>query len=233
MGWVNISLLRDLGCTLPIEIWHLDGDFSHFEPLNVTMRKAFIDDSRELKSFALLNSDFGEAICIDSDNFPISDPAYIFEADIYATTGALFWPNIEQTTDYGVWDVFGRSPVLEPEFAGGAMVINRKRSWDAVNISHYLSQRDDFYYEYFDGDKDTFRFAWKAVDREYSLIRRPPAISPAQCFLHFDHEEKVLFEHRAGQELKWTPTSYHCDKMMLEGRIAFFANYFTQVLNSK
>ena len=86
-AWVCIALLRSkLGCTLPVEIWHLGP-----EEMGPAMR-GMLDDlgaqaidalevakrhqvrclgGWELKTFALLHSRFREVLFLDADNVPV------------------------------------------------------------------------------------------------------------------------------------------------------------------
>ncbi len=91
--YVLVRLLRYLGCTLPIEVWHLGG-----REMSAAMRgllAAHGADCRdaqaerrvhpvrrlsgwELKCFAVLHCRFAEAMLLDADNCPVRDPAFLF-----------------------------------------------------------------------------------------------------------------------------------------------------------
>lgn len=108
--YVLVRLLRHLGCTLPIEVWHLGG-----REMSPAMRGLLaphgvecvdaqavrrVHPARrlsgwELKCFAQLHCRFAEVLLLDADNCPVRDPAFLFETPQYREHGALFWP------DYG------------------------------------------------------------------------------------------------------------------------------------
>lgn len=102
----SIGVLRELGCTLPIEVMYLgDGD------LDVDARERLEDmpgvitrDIRLMvkdegwalagwagKPFAILFSSFREVIFIDADALFLQNPAILFEDPSYKSTGALFF----------------------------------------------------------------------------------------------------------------------------------------------
>jgi alpha 1,2-mannosyltransferase len=46
-----------------------------------------------MKVFAILLSSFEEALFLDCDNTPVSDPTIVFLSRDYLNTGAVFWPD--------------------------------------------------------------------------------------------------------------------------------------------
>lgn len=107
-GYVLIRLLRDLGCELPIQLWHL-GAFEFDDEMCriaeslpgvevIDARKRLGDRPRilggwQLKVWAIQNSGFSEVLFLDADNVPVKDPTYLFDDENYLRTGATFWPD--------------------------------------------------------------------------------------------------------------------------------------------
>ena len=88
-AWVCIHMLRHLGCTLPIELWHLGPAEMNatlrplIEPLGVTcvdaleVRKTHpcrILNGWELKPYSIIYSRFDDVLFLDADNVPVVDP---------------------------------------------------------------------------------------------------------------------------------------------------------------
>jgi len=109
--WVCVRVLRSLGCTLPIELWHLgpremtEEMKALLQPYDVVFRDAFAVarqfpvrrlDGWELKPYAILNSNFSEVLYIDSDNVVVRNPEFLFDTELYQQTGALFWPDLDR-----------------------------------------------------------------------------------------------------------------------------------------
>ena len=62
-------------------------------PINVKTR-VIADpkvESYMSKPYSIAYSHFDEILFLDSDNFPLRDPTYLFETDAYKATGSIFW----------------------------------------------------------------------------------------------------------------------------------------------
>ena len=118
LAWHLVHALRQLGCRLPIQIWHLphEGD--------ITWLKLFTGEGCEvidagivasnlgvpvpmggwqLKPFALRHCDMAEAMLLDADNVPVQDPSYLFADTGYERHGAMFWPDLAQPRSRCQW----------------------------------------------------------------------------------------------------------------------------------
>ncbi|NNU33108.1 hypothetical protein HK413_00960 [Mucilaginibacter sp. S1162] len=85
-AWIAIKRLRFLECTLPMEVWFLNGELSPeliklFEGLNVEC-KNFLDyqptqlTGFQLKPLSIILSRFQEVLFIDADNNCLTDPTF-------------------------------------------------------------------------------------------------------------------------------------------------------------
>lgn len=101
-----IHNVRDVGCTLPIEVMYLDdGDMdvdvqAELENLDEVMVREIapmVDDEGwrlsgwALKPYAIMFSSFREVIFVDADSLFFEDPESLFEDEDYQLTGALFF----------------------------------------------------------------------------------------------------------------------------------------------
>ncbi|MBC7967344.1 MAG: hypothetical protein H7Z17_15620 [Fuerstia sp.] len=222
--WVCIRMLRSVGCTLPIELWHrgphemTEEMKALIEPWGVDCRDAFAVaqqhpvhrlDGWELKPYAIMHSRFAEVLSIDADNVVVRDPAFLFDTDLYQHTGALFWPDFPGHTSSPwylkkeAWEVLGVPFRQEPEFESGQLVIDKRRCWRPLQLTLHLNEHSDYYYAFFYGDKDTFHLAWRKVGREYSMIPHQPAtLADDRALVQFDPAGNRLFQHRCNA--KWT-----------------------------
>jgi hypothetical protein len=123
-AWVLIRMLQDeLGCTLPIEVWHF-GDGEMGAPMRALLAErgiALIDVEAvrsdhpvrrlggwELKPYAVLHTGFEEVLLLDADNVPVTDPTFLFDIPEYLETGALFWPDKSTiAASNEIWHVTG------------------------------------------------------------------------------------------------------------------------------
>ena len=221
--WVCVRMLRNFGCTLPIELWHrgpremTQTMKALLRPYEVVFSDAFAVarefpvrrlDGWELKPYAILNSRFAEVLYIDADNVVVRNPEFLFDTDLYRQTGALFWPDVPlpQTNLTNVaWELLDLPFREEGEFETGQLLIDKRRCWRPLQLTLHLNEHSDYYYAAFFGDKDTFHLAWRKLAQEYSLIPHPPvALSNYRVLIQFDAEGQRLFQHRCNA--KWTIT---------------------------
>lgn len=222
-AWVNLNMVRHVGCTLPVELWHLgpeemtDEMRRLVEPLGATcidaleVRKQYpsrILNGWELKCYAILHSRFREVLMLDADNVAVVDPAFLFGTPEFQCHGAIFWPDYGRLArDRSIWRLTGVDYRDEPEFETGQIVIDKKRCWAALNLAMWMNEHSDFWYRHIHGDKDTFHFAWRKLGKEYAMPTTPiyplhlPGRSDGVMCQH-DFAGRRVFQHRNFG--KWT-----------------------------
>lgn len=223
-SWVAIHMLRRSGCTLPIEIWYKGNELSKevisaLGDLQVVCRD-FLDypsaswSGYMLKPLAILKSRFKEVLFLDSDNICIQDPTVLFSSAAYKQYGTLFWPDYWSTSsDNPIWDIINCVPDDSPEQESGQLLIDKERCWRELHLCMFFNKHQKYYYRLLLGDKDTFRFAWKALRREFFMI--PYATGSCgymgednkfygTTMLQYDLSGVPLFLHR--NLLKWDVT---------------------------
>jgi hypothetical protein len=216
-AWVAIALLRrHLGCTLPIEVWHLgpeemgppmrglleELDVQPVDALEVAKRHQVERlGGWELKPYAVMHSRFREVLLLDADNVPIKDPSFLFDRSEFRDTGTLFWPDIVRLSPGNeIWAFSGLSYRDTPSVESGQMVLDKSRCWRALSLSHWINQHSDTFYQFLHGDKDTYLIAWLLLAQPYHLIRhRPKLLEATLC--QRDPDGAVLFQHR--NNAKW------------------------------
>lgn len=217
-SWVGIHLLRNNGCKLPIELWHQDGELNEetitkLRTLDVVCKnvKEYTSSAiqgYEIKPFAIINSSFKEVLFLDADNNSVSDPTYLFEHPDYQENGAVFWPDLWKTdASNPIWKIVETDDYEEYEQESGQILINKESCWAALNLCMYFNQNKETYYQFLLGDKDTFRFAWKALNKPYTMISTPVAFcgysgalnklfSKGVAMVQHDFEGKIIFIHQ-------------------------------------
>lgn len=216
-AWVEIALLRrHLGCTLPIEVWHIgsgelgppmrglleDLGARTVDALEVAKRHAAARlGGWELKAYTLMHSRFREAILLDADNVPVRNPEYLFDTPDYQASGALFWPDIVRLSrDNPIWALadlpFRDAPAVE----FGQLLLDKQRCWKALVLAHWINQRSETFYTFLHGDKDTFQIAWLMTGQPLQVVPHlPRLIEHTMC--QRDPTGAVVFQHRNGA--KW------------------------------
>jgi alpha 1,2-mannosyltransferase len=182
---VNINILRQLGCSLPIELWHFPDErivrlaAKDFIKWGVTLRTIPWQTSRYTsKPYAILHSVFDELMVLDADNTPIRNPEYLFDSKEYNETGAIFWPDFNKADNPETWRQLGNCK--QGDFwqqESGQILINRDIHKDAIakmweynenyaSIKHLLWVPG--------GDKDTYQLAWRFVNAPYTMVETFP-----------------------------------------------------------
>jgi ADP-heptose:LPS heptosyltransferase len=214
-AWVCINMLRRLGCWLPVELWHFEGEISKrmeslLQPLKVRCVNATrlreehpcrILNGWELKCYSILHSAFKEVLFLDADNVPVGNPEFLFDSHEFRSKGAVFWP------DYGrfektqkIWECCGIRRPHGPEFESGQMLINKEVCWRALRLAMWFNENSDFFYQHLHGDKETFHLAFEALAFPYVFIETP--IHPLDgTMCQHDFHANRLFQHR--NTLKW------------------------------
>lgn len=225
--YVTASMLRWLGCTLPIEVWYIGANgeyapvYEHLcRHLGVSWRdatpalKAHGRDRRRerlhgwaLKPLLPLLSSFEQMIMLDADCYPVFDPARLWDHPAISETAAAFWPDNAGNADGrplsgDQWALFGmRTPFLANHgFEAGQMYVDKRRSWHAVQVAAWLSDR----FKEFDksrgkaggfwGDKETFNVAWTVTKTPYLMA--PPLGLHTVAFVQHDPDGNSMFVHR-------------------------------------
>jgi Mannosyltransferase putative/Glycosyltransferase family 9 (heptosyltransferase) len=212
-AWVCINMLRHLGCALPVQFWYLGKREMNEQmrallaPLGVECVDAYsarrkiparILHGYELKPYAILHCPFREVLLLDADNVPVRNPEYLFGTPEFQSSGAIFWPDYDYENDKKkrtIWRSCGLTQPNEPEFETGQIVVDKGRCWSALSLTMWFNENSDFYYEYLQGDKETFHLAFRKLKQGYSLVPFPiQRLEGTMC--QHDFEGNRLFQHR-------------------------------------
>lgn len=167
-AYLAVRLLRHCGCQLSVEIWYKDQSevdersVALFDDFAVTFRSAYDTANRvnlpapsgwALKPFAILHSAFDEILYLDSDNFVVKDPTYLFDTEEYAATGAVFWPDVRRSSPYNrVWEMLGLYPRDEWEFESGQILLKKSDFMEPLRFALQMNYDADRYYQHIWGD---------------------------------------------------------------------------------
>jgi hypothetical protein len=229
-AYVTVRMLRQVGCRLRIELWHLCGEMDGrmrqiLDGLGVTCIDAdvfarthpfrFLNfnwwKGWQLKCYALVHSRFREVLFLDADSFPLRDPEFLFDWPGYRDSGAIFWPDFEYTKDAfrsEACALFGIGPFEGLLTESGQMLIDRARCWRELNLALHYNAQADYMYRHIHGDKDTFTVAWQKAGRPYGRMW-PTCGYAVHSILQYDDRGQVLFQHRASDKLTLEPTVFH------------------------
>jgi len=184
---VGIRLLRESGCTLPIEVWYR-GSCEKINPedvkhLSVSLHDVDeysqrLDDNRipsgdiktggwEAKLYALQHTTLARVLFLDADAYCIADPTgmiqnmvepFQFWKDFDSMGGNIKWHAVYPDGNKGV-----------PPIQGGQLLIDLGRAHRSLDMCHFMCQNSDFYFKHAFGDQDCWRIAIAASGESYKV----------------------------------------------------------------
>jgi hypothetical protein len=190
--------LRVNGCSLPYEIWYVGNELSQDElnrlnhigiitkniltekskkPVfeNITVEVSATERNYHIKTLAILLSDYQEVLFLDSDNVPLRDPEFLFESPEFKETGALFWNDYwKSPEDHIMWKITETTCEDDWEQESGEILVDKEKAWNGLLLSLHFQLDHEFYFSFILGDKDTFRFGFKASKTPFFKVRYPP-----------------------------------------------------------
>ncbi|KAJ3306960.1 hypothetical protein HDV03_003285 [Kappamyces sp. JEL0829] len=195
---ISVQFVRRFTPDIPIEIWHNNelqnkhtklfsnipnvsvhnladyGEYN-FSKLQKNKRPRISQDRRqyELKAAAILHSSLDEILFLDGDSSPVRDVSTLFAHPAFKETGAVFWKDFWKTSDKNpIWDILGIQCVDEFQFESGQMVVRKSdlRVWRGLQVAMFFLNQSAFYFDLMLGDKDAFRYAFRATKSPYHLV---------------------------------------------------------------
>ena len=210
-AWVCINRLRQLGCSLPIQLWHCgEGELDDrmralVAPLGVEC--VDIEDVKRShpanlthvwasKPYALLYSRFRRILLLDADNVPVRNPEYLFDLAQFRRLGAVFWPDYwSLKSDSSAWKLFDVPFCDGPEFETGQVLVDKAICWRPLNLCLWYNQHHELFYQHIYGDKQTFQMAFLKLGVPYAMPnRKPHRLDGVMC--QHDFDGRHLFQHR-------------------------------------
>jgi alpha 1,2-mannosyltransferase len=173
-AYLNIALLREKGCTLPVEWAYLGAE----------MKPAWIAEAEGLggvrmidlggtsercnksrggwqsKIRAVLASSFEDVLFLDADSFPRADPTFLFDRPEYTGNAAALWGDVKPWEPDRAAYLNGRFGITLPtrQCESGQLMVNKTRAAAMLLEVARLHQEPDLYRVIF-GDKDSWMIA--------------------------------------------------------------------------
>ncbi|OWZ24376.1 hypothetical protein PHMEG_000611 [Phytophthora megakarya] len=240
-----------LGCALPVEVWIDPTEMRAKHSVLVELVKYYnvliriIQDPNaskfHAKPYAIYNSRFESVLWLDSDNIPVRDPTYLFEAPEFVKHGAIFWPDFWRPaidTPFNVHQQSALWTLLDMPFTNmfeqesGQLLVNRSRSQAALSklmfySSHMPRLITDWQLVW--GDKDLFRLAWLNTSTPFYMVQHLVALGGLYdedenffcgvSMIQRDPVGDIIFMHR--NQAKLTGRQQHAIGFSIEGRGLF------------
>lgn len=216
--YVNLRILRLLGCKLPVEVFYLGVEEMdlHMIRLLESLEDVKCINGRDLESkypirihagweskiYSIMNSSFEEVLMLDADNTPLINPIKLFNEKPYLDSGAIFWPDFAcWKHDEHIWKILGIMPYNELQFESGQVLVNKSRCWRELSIAKHFCDYSDYYFKLFYGDKEAFHFGWRFFGSHYGFPPTPDWINNS-IIVQKNLNGSWLFSHRAQAKFK-------------------------------
>ncbi|MEO7932763.1 MAG: hypothetical protein ABIT76_06360 [Chthoniobacterales bacterium] len=211
----NLRLIRRQGCALPIDVWHLPGEFTATQLTALRPHARFVEaagtpfeglsghhEVHGFKAWMLSQSRFRKTLMLDVNSFPLQDLAALFAS----SPGCLLWRD-------GPWGCCAEKtaflrqslglPVPDCEFESGQLLVDRGRPdvREALRLAAALNTLGSRLYACTYGDKETYALACDLLGVPYAIAPEPQP---------FRHAESVKTNSGVLQPwLDGSPLFYH------------------------
>lgn len=154
---VGVRLLRELGCSMPVQVWTRDAigktelddcevqliDLDPFEQSH----PARCNRAYSMKSYAMAHSGFARALWLDADAYCVADPAPLFAAldaapYVFWSTGNNYYPTYDTHWTGVAQDAGGM------ELQGGQYLIDFRRYWHELQIARWIDDHADYFWRH-------------------------------------------------------------------------------------
>jgi hypothetical protein len=201
---LGVRLLREVGCRLPVEVWHR-GDSEPVDAAQVAGLGAAVidadrlarqlgdrrvngDDTRggwEAKTYALTHTSYDQVLYLDADAYCVADPSPLFDLLTPAAPFA-YWSDLPGHERDVVWPrVWPDGPAGVPPVQGGQLLLDRRHGRALLDAAHWMNEHSDYYYAHQYGDQDSWRVALAAGAAGYRCLGPADWQAPAFICRHF------------------------------------------------
>jgi alpha 1,2-mannosyltransferase len=132
------------------------------------------------KIVALVFSSFREVLLMDSDNIVLSDPSSLFASELYESRGSILWMDFWRgSAAPDLASVLGAGAAANHTHESGQMVMDKKRTWEALRLALFFNAHADVFYpltvNYMGlGDKEIVSTAFLHLRTPYGVAPHGP-----------------------------------------------------------
>ena len=198
---ISLRMLRRTGSTLPVEVLMASRD--EYEPATcdvilpslgatcvvlsdildaVPLPSNYDIKKYQYKIFSILFSSFEDVMLLDSDAFPVHDPATLFSTEPFLSKGLVLWPDFWYSTESPYYFEISATtpPPLQSRASteSGEMLYSKSKHATSILLATYYNfYGPDYYYPLLsqgapgEGDKETFQAAALALNLPFYKVR--------------------------------------------------------------
>ena len=221
--FANLRNIRARGCKLPIDVWHLPGEFTASQIAFLSPMTNFVDggdtpfnglsgrhEVHGFKAWMLSQSRFWKTLMLDVNSFPLKNMEDVFKSG----RNCIMWRDGPWGCCYEKTSQLRRSlnlMVHPVEFESGQLYVDKHsaRTRDALRLAAALNTLGSQLYTFTHGDKETYSIAFDLLGESFSIAPEP-SIHPAGSTTHVDAaliqpwlDGSGLFYHPLGPGNHW------------------------------
>lgn len=187
-GLVNAKWTRDLGVTLPIQVWHLGPAEipswmrPHFAALDVDLIDAFRVREQHwhrmlkgwsLKQYAAMRAPWQTVLSLDADCFLSQDPARVLDDPQFREVGAFFCADINKCRQSNWAFMHFNVPAPAQEMESGFFAWDRTLAWEGIKMTHWIAEHSEVWDRILWGDKDRAYLGFQSTQTPYLFADKP------------------------------------------------------------
>ena len=238
---IGVRLLRELGCTLPVQVWS-NADVGHELDDDPYTRRIDIRQHRRQhparhctgyasKSYAMVHCGFRRALWLDADAYCVADPTPLFAA--LDENPLVVWSTRREypPTVPAVWSGI-EEPNVAAEFQGGMYLIDLERCWREMLAVRWVDNHADYWWTHNKyHDEGSWRMIVTALKPAFTKLNYQGRDGVMIC----DWRNKIYICHRIRAKLYLGTVPRRNYSLPMEGRVfelfaALSPQYKQQVL---
>lgn len=181
-AWCSAKRMRDLGCQLPIQVWHIgktempDYARPYFYEIGVELVDAMevrkrhpmrILDGWTLKAFSVMNCPFRQVMFTDADSFVEVQPEEIFNHKDVRRVGSIFFSDVKNCHPVSWAYVHFGLRRGKKEMETGQFVIDKTQCWVALRWAFWCGEHREVWDKLLLGDKGWFEMGLRTTDSQF------------------------------------------------------------------
>ena len=202
-----IQRLQDLQCSLPIYVYCLNESERQCPSMQQVEKLATVNvltnpdlTGWSAKSEAMAECPIQHVLLLDADNWPLRNPEYLFDLDIYKEKKCILWPDVDNfeadNARYSLWGMRTPVPVcsrfsfttLRPvlehlglgdlrTYESGQVLMDTIHHAKSLAYTQLLNQNHKNVYKTLHGDKDTYAMGCLLSKIDFHTVEYQPGIA--------------------------------------------------------
>jgi len=195
--YANLCNIRQQGCDLPVDVWHLPGEFTARQIASLGSMANFVDagltpfngksgrhEVHGFKAWMLSNSRFRKTLMLDVNSFPLQNLKAIFQSG----HRCILWRDGPWGTHPERITELRRSLKLSThpfEFESGQLYVDKETEGvrHALRFAAAINTLGRDLYVFLYGDKETYSLAFDLLGESFSVAPAPEIypVNPVRC----------------------------------------------------